>query len=82
QNDSGIQNVEELKKIGIDPLRKEVEQKFKNYQDKFKRYNSDLRNWNNLQLVLKGNGNFSNIINAFRDYEPDRWQIIDLDSLD
>ncbi|MFV2016637.1 MAG: hypothetical protein ACC656_14500, partial [Candidatus Heimdallarchaeota archaeon] len=28
QNDSGIQNVEELKKIGIDTLRKEVEQKF------------------------------------------------------
>lgn len=79
KNNSGIESAEELDKIGIETLRKEIEEKFNKYQKQLKQYNYNLTDWNNLQLVLEGKGTLRNALDALQYYEADRWDIVDLD---
>lgn len=81
KNESGIETIEELEKIGIDSLKKEVEEKFNKYQKQLKNYNYHLSDWNNLCLVLEGKGELNNVLDALDKYEVDRYEIIDLDEV-
>jgi len=81
KNDSGIESIEELDLVGIDPWKTAVEEKFNRYQKEFKQYKIDRKNWEDLQLVIKGGGNLRDVLNVLREYESGRYEILDLDEV-
>lgn len=76
ENKTGITCAEDLETITFDEIKKEVTAKWNAYQTYLYNYKIELNNWNALLKVVNGDAH-ADPINVMREFEGDRWELLD-----
>jgi hypothetical protein len=76
KNESGVTSQEEIDSIPIETVREDVQKKWNDYQKKIKENTQEMKDWENLRLVVREDK--GNARDAMDVYEAERWEIEDI----